>query len=122
MLCVSSLSSSAKPLKVFILAGQSNMEGHAEISTFDYIGKDPKTATLLKDMRNPDGTPRVCVATFDVMSPRHCDELGLKLKSLWAVDIHDLLAVLLPPASIARILPVMTNCCDTYHTGKYTEQ
>jgi hypothetical protein len=35
---------SAKPLKVFILAGQSNMEGHAAISTFDYIGKDPLTA------------------------------------------------------------------------------
>jgi len=48
------------PLKVFILAGQSNMEGHAAISTFDYIGKDPLTAPILKDMRNPDGTPRVC--------------------------------------------------------------
>ncbi len=51
---------SAKPLKVFILAGQSNMEGHASISTFDYIGKDPLTAPILKEMRNPDGTPRVC--------------------------------------------------------------
>ena len=50
----------AKPLKVFILAGQSNMEGHAEIRTFDYIGKDPLTAPILKEMRNPDGTPRVC--------------------------------------------------------------
>jgi alpha-galactosidase len=60
LLCVSSLISFAKPLKVFILAGQSNMEGHAEISTFDYIGKDPLTAPLLKEMRNPDGTPRVC--------------------------------------------------------------
>ncbi|MEY4566087.1 MAG: hypothetical protein RLY14_1057, partial [Planctomycetota bacterium] len=49
-----------KPLKVFILAGQSNMEGHAEVSTFDYIGKDPLTAPILKEMRNPDGTPRVC--------------------------------------------------------------
>ena len=48
------------PLKVFILAGQSNMEGHAEVRTFDYIGKDPATAPLLKEMRNPDGTPRVC--------------------------------------------------------------
>ncbi len=48
------------PLKVFILAGQSNMEGHAEIRTFDYIGKDPATAPLLQEMRNPDGTPRVC--------------------------------------------------------------
>ncbi len=54
-------SDSAKaPLKVFILAGQSNMEGHAEVRTFDYIGKDPATAPLLKEMRNSDGTPRVC--------------------------------------------------------------
>lgn len=57
---ISSASADAKPLKVFILAGQSNMEGHAAISTFDYIGKDPLTAPLLKEMRNPDGTPRVC--------------------------------------------------------------
>jgi len=57
---VSAVSADAKPLKVFILAGQSNMEGHATISTFDYIGKDPLTAPLLKEMRNPDGTPRVC--------------------------------------------------------------
>ena len=54
------ISAQGKPLKVFILAGQSNMEGHAEIRTFDYIGKDPLTAPILKEMRNPDGTPRVC--------------------------------------------------------------
>ena len=60
--CLSPTTASAqgKPLKVFILAGQSNMEGHAAISTFDYIGKDPFTAPILKEMRNPDGTPRVC--------------------------------------------------------------
>lgn len=50
----------AKPLKVFILAGQSNMEGHARTETIDYIGDDPLTAPILKEMRNPDGTPRVC--------------------------------------------------------------
>src|SRR5512147_1958537 len=60
LLCALSPDSFAKPLKVFILAGQSNMEGHASISTFDYIGKDPLTAPILKEMRNPDGTPRVC--------------------------------------------------------------
>jgi len=49
-----------KPVKVFILVGQSNMEGHAKIETFDYIGDDPKTAPLLKKMRNADGEPRVC--------------------------------------------------------------
>jgi alpha-galactosidase len=50
----------AKPLKVFILAGQSNMEGHAKVTTFDYLGRDPKTAPLLEAMREADGTPRVC--------------------------------------------------------------
>lgn len=49
----------AKPLKVFILAGQSNMEGHARIETFDYIGDDPATAPLLKMMRGEDGKPAV---------------------------------------------------------------
>ena len=42
-----------KPLKVFILAGQSNMQGHASISTFDSMADDPKTAPLLKEMRGP---------------------------------------------------------------------
>jgi hypothetical protein len=49
-----------KPLKVFILAGQSNMQGHAHISTFDSMADDPKTAPLLKEMRGPDGKPKVC--------------------------------------------------------------
>jgi alpha-galactosidase len=48
------------PLKVFILAGQSNMEGHAQVSTFDYLARDPKTAPILQQMRNADGTSRVC--------------------------------------------------------------
>ncbi len=54
------VSAEAKPIKVFILAGQSNMEGHAKIETFDYIGDDPATAPLLKKMRGADGKLRVC--------------------------------------------------------------
>ena len=50
----------AKPLKVFILAGQSNMQGHVNVSTFDSMADDPKTAPILKEMRNADGTPRAC--------------------------------------------------------------
>ena len=46
------ISVQAKPLKVFILAGQSNMQGHAEICTFDYIGDDPATAPILDEMRD----------------------------------------------------------------------
>ena len=47
-------------LKVFILAGQSNMEGHAKVTTFGYLGKDPATAPMLKEMQDADGQPRVC--------------------------------------------------------------
>ena len=50
----------AKPLKVYILAGQSNMEGHAKVSAFDHLAMDPRTVPLLKEMRAADGTPRVC--------------------------------------------------------------
>jgi alpha-galactosidase len=50
----------SKPLKIYILAGQSNMQGHANVSTFDSMADDPKTAPILKEMRNADGTPRVC--------------------------------------------------------------
>ena len=50
----------SKPLRVFILAGQSNMEGHAKIETFDYIGDDPETAPLLQQMRGADGNPTIC--------------------------------------------------------------
>jgi alpha-galactosidase len=59
-LLVAAFSAQAKPLKVFILAGQSNMEGHAKVETFDYIGDDPATAPLLKRMRGADGKPTVC--------------------------------------------------------------
>jgi hypothetical protein len=50
----------AKPLKVFILAGQSNMQGHAKVSTFEHIGMDPATAPMLADMLGAHGKPRVC--------------------------------------------------------------
>ncbi len=44
------------PLKVFILAGQSNMDGQADIRTVDFLGedKDPARAALLKAFK-PDG-------------------------------------------------------------------
>jgi alpha-galactosidase len=59
LLCSQAHAAEKKPLKVFILAGQSNMEGHARIETFDYIGDDPATAPLLKMIRSADGKPAV---------------------------------------------------------------
>ena len=50
----------AKPLKVFLLAGQSNMQGHGKVSTFEHIGMDPATKPMLAEMQNADGSPKVC--------------------------------------------------------------
>jgi len=50
----------SKPLQVYILAGQSNMQGHAKITTFEHIGMDPATKPLLAEMLGSDGKPKVC--------------------------------------------------------------
>ena len=50
----------AGKLKVFILAGQSNMQGHAKVSTFEHIGMDPATKPMLDEMLGADGKPKVC--------------------------------------------------------------
>jgi hypothetical protein len=50
---------SAQKLQVYVLVGQSNMEGHAKVETFGYLGEDPKTAPLLAKMVDKQGKPRV---------------------------------------------------------------
>ena len=47
-------------LKVFVLAGQSNMQGHAKVTTFEHIGMDPATKPMLDAMLGKDGKPMVC--------------------------------------------------------------
>jgi alpha-galactosidase len=42
---------SPKPVKVFILAGQSNMEGKAKVSLMDYQAEQPATRDLFKHWR-----------------------------------------------------------------------
>ena len=54
-----SISTLAKPLKIYLLVGQSNMQGHAAERTLEHLGMDPKTAPLLKAIRNADGTAKV---------------------------------------------------------------
>lgn len=48
------------PLQVYILAGQSNMQGHAQVRTFEHVGLDPATRPMLDLMQDGDGNPRVC--------------------------------------------------------------
>jgi hypothetical protein len=66
LLCLWNLSSTAlsddtkKPLQIYILAGQSNMQGHAKISTFEHIGMDAATKPMLDLMIDAKGKPTVC--------------------------------------------------------------
>jgi hypothetical protein len=50
----------AKPLQVFVLAGQSNMQGHAKISTFEHIGMDPATFAMFGMMTDGNAKPKIC--------------------------------------------------------------
>ncbi|MDP6795064.1 MAG: sialate O-acetylesterase [Verrucomicrobiota bacterium] len=50
---------SAKPLKVYLLVGQSNMQGHAAVRTLAHLGMDLKTAPLLKAIQNADSSAKV---------------------------------------------------------------
>jgi len=51
--------SKPKPLKVFILAGQSNMEGHAHVRTLQHLAMKPETVAMYEAIQNADGTPKV---------------------------------------------------------------
>ncbi len=44
------------PVKVFVLAGQSNMEGHAGVTTLDRLGEHPTHGYLLKKIKQDDGS------------------------------------------------------------------
>jgi alpha-galactosidase len=59
-LVASSALAAGKPLQVYILAGQSNMQGHAKISTIEHIGMDPATKPMLAEMLAADGKPKTC--------------------------------------------------------------
>ena len=67
----------AKPLKVYLLVGQSNMQGHAAERTLGHLGMDAKTVPLLKAIQNADGSAKVhdqiWISSIDV-----AEESGVK--------------------------------------------
>lgn len=80
-LLLAALGLQAAPTKVFILVGQSNMEGHAKVETIDYIGEDPATAPLLKRMKGPDGKAPaegegVWISYFTGIGEKHGEGFG----------------------------------------------
>lgn len=60
LVCGHAFAADRKPLKVFVLAGQSNMQGHAKINTIEHVAMDPATQPMHALMLGADGKPRVC--------------------------------------------------------------
>ncbi len=50
---------SPKPLKVFVLAGQSNMQGHAHVRTLEHLAMQSETQRLLDSILHSDGTAKI---------------------------------------------------------------
>jgi len=50
-----------QPLKVFLLVGQSNMQGHARVHTLEHVAMDAKTKPIFETLVNDDNSPK----TFD---------------------------------------------------------
>lgn len=54
-----SVAAQKKPLKVFVLVGQSNMQGHARTQTLQHIGMREHTMPLYELLTENDGSPAV---------------------------------------------------------------
>ncbi|MBK1830051.1 hypothetical protein JIN77_04915 [Verrucomicrobiaceae bacterium R5-34] len=63
-----------KPLKVFVLVGQSNMQGHARVTTLEHLAMDAKSVPMLKSIQNDDGSARV----FEDVRMAYLSSKGLK--------------------------------------------
>lgn len=50
----------AEPVRIFVLAGQSNMQGHAHVRTFEHLAMDAASQPMLDELQHPDGSPKVC--------------------------------------------------------------
>ncbi|MCH7228826.1 sialate O-acetylesterase [Haloferula sp. A504] len=53
-----------KKLKVYILAGQSNMEGAGQLRVFDYMKEKPETRELYHEMKDSDGQYKIIDNTW----------------------------------------------------------
>lgn len=62
------------PLRVYVLAGQSNMQGSAHQRTFAALADDPRSAPLLDDILGKDGETRVCDNAWIAYRTRRGDD------------------------------------------------
>lgn len=64
LVVLSATPAEAGPLRVYVLTGQSNMQGHARTETLGYMADDPATKPLLAEIVGEDGQPKVIDRVF----------------------------------------------------------
>lgn len=68
----------AEALKVFVLVGQSNMQGHAHVRTLEHLGIADETRETLEKIQTEDGQPR----EFDAVRISYLSKSGVKTGKL----------------------------------------
>jgi len=91
LLALSSTATAAdKTVKVFILAGQSNMEGHGQVRSLPHLGNHPKYGHLLKKLKAADGSWAVRDdVTISYKAEQRKDRSG-PLTVGWGSEKHEL--------------------------------
>jgi FtsZ-binding cell division protein ZapB len=79
--------SADQPLQVFILAGQSNMQGHARVSTLDVMRLSQESKSLLDELQNEDGSFRIVDDVWISSIGSSKDELTGKLTVGYGAEI-----------------------------------
>ncbi len=65
-----------KKLRIYIMAGQSNMVGQGDAKTIDYIKDDPKTVDIYNSLVKRDGTPYISERVRISFLNGRIDEVG----------------------------------------------
>ncbi|MHC4084761.1 MAG: sialate O-acetylesterase [Planctomycetota bacterium] len=91
LLGLSSMAKAAdKKVKVFIMAGQSNMEGHGQVRSLDHLGEHPKHGHLLKKLKNADGSWAVRNDVTISYQAEHRNKKNGPLTIGWGSEEHEI--------------------------------
>ncbi|MHC4745020.1 MAG: sialate O-acetylesterase, partial [Planctomycetota bacterium] len=77
-------------VKVFILAGQSNMEGHGQVRSLDQLGKHPKYGHLLRKLKNAGGSWAVRDDVTISYQAEHREKKKGPLTVGWGSEPHEI--------------------------------
>ncbi len=78
-----------KKVKVFILAGQSNMEGHGQVRSLDHLGAHSEYGRLLKLLKDADGSWAVREDVTIFYQAEHREKKNGPLTVGWGCEPHE---------------------------------